>query len=101
MHGVLYEKLKASSALLNGLRKKHETSLRQIRVTAVAHREKDAGMLLASIDGLDQREIHSIGEDMIAAMTQISRSYSDVISNWGEQVMIINATTCPPVQSPP
>ncbi len=59
-----WEALKTVSQELNKLRIKHEKNLRQLRVTAVAHRDKDANTLINSVTEVDTEHIAQIGLDL-------------------------------------
>jgi len=53
------------------LRKEHESDLRKIRNVAIAHREKDAKVQLASIQSVDAEQINAILLAMIEWQTSL------------------------------
>ena len=57
-----------TSRSISDFRRTHEQKLRDVRITAVAHRDKNADALITSIEELDVRKVESLGWDLVEAM---------------------------------
>lgn len=78
---ILRKEQKRVSRLLNELKRKHDRKLRELRVTATAHREKDAIVLVRVIHDMDGHEIEELGWDVFHCLTQVKIAASAMMDN--------------------
>ena len=75
------EELKIVSQKLSQLRIQHEADLRKLRVTAAAHRDKDANTLISSITTVDAELIEQLGWAMNSILLDAMSTFLDIVQS--------------------